>query len=624
MPPLASFTIHVALLVATAAAVRAQEWQRFVKDLGVPDRTETAERALLELGPRAVDALTAALAEPVATDADRDRVRAVARVTTLLGEAAAAFAPTMDAILDQPLRGAANDVIDALASLAPYGKGREWHEHFHKHIHESVDPAGAYVAYCRFATRSNQQPPADFAAAKAILTADRLFERELAAEAFLHLRDPACLEPLRDRLVARDRLPEGHDGLRHNGYIVPMRDRFALRAAQAMVAIAPTDPNCAIAWAVLAVEHPHATFRLSALRTLAGFGPDAACAAPELVELATGNDAVVAAEALKVLGMAGDAAAPHAARLLPLADRDGNVGKLAKGLCNRLRATGAIDERVVAHDPQAAASARATMLAAAKALDRSDTAADAERTLRATPDLAFVVLSQRLREERSGVPDRALRLLAELATARSVGERETLRFALANLGSENWSGPMMSSSSGGDRDGFRVVHAELHGRLELDTTAIPDLVAAVTGERAMQRLAAARLLAAQADAIAAATDTASAWRTTLVQAAAKPPAPTLEMHEHPNSSTSRECDLGPALRAAVAIALRACDLPPDTAKAMFAAALTSDDDPERIAVAVRRFGPAADAAALTKAAADPRPAVAAAARDVQASRSQTK
>ena len=78
------------------------------------------------------------------------------------------------------------------------------------------------------------------------------------------------------------------------------------------------------------------------------------------------------------------------------------------------------------------------------------------------------------------------------------------------------------------------------------------------------------------------------------------------------------------MRAALALALRAGDVPAATATGLFTDVLASDDDPALVAQAMRRFGPAATDAALAKAIADPRPAVAAAARDVQAARSPGK
>ncbi len=615
------FVFPTLLLLATA---NAQEWKRLVGDLGEPQRSEAAEMALLALGDKAIAPLQFVLTElDLADAAGHARLQAVARIVDLLGEAGGALAGPLDETLAANRKDSTLDVLHALASLAPQSIAKPWHEHFHTVIHELPDLARSYAAFVRFANRSQHQLPVDLDAAKRLLAADNLFERELAAEAFAKMRDPACLDLLRDRLLARDKLPAGHDSLRHNGFTVPMRDDFARRASDAMLAIAPNDPRCVIAHAVRAVVHPYRTVRQQSLQALAGFGPDAAVAVPELMQVATGTDAALVADALKVLGIVGKEAGPHLATLTTLGERTDDAGRIARSLVARLRAMGVTAPPAPVPIDPAVAAAVAKAAADLGAGDDAATAA-AAGTLRAHRDLAFPVLLERMRVERSKAPDPVVRLLADFAVARGDIDCTTLSNVIAALHGEMWRAPMMSSSSGADVE-RRAVHYEAYGRLKLGRdTSLPKLIDRLADEDALLRFAAARELVAHRAAVAAADPTGERARAALLQALTAENPSKVRFTDSQHGHEEHEMAFAAELRGTIALALVDADLPVEQRSTLFEHCLAVPGDATLVAAAVRRYGAAATDAALQKAIADPRGSVAAAAKEVQALRSPGK
>jgi dihydroxyacetone kinase len=363
--------------------------------------------------------------------------------------------------------------------------------------------------------------------------------------------------------------------------------------------------------------------RLQALQALASFGPDAAVAVPELMALAMGTDATLSAQALKVLGVVGKAVAPHLAQVSKLGKQQDEVGRIARSLVARLRAMG------VAPPPDLATVAttlHAEVALAAAGLGAGDAAATAtaQRMLRSDRDLAFAALVARFRAERSEAPDAVVLLLAEFAGTRGEADRDTLRYAIASLPNDTWQGPMMSSSSGvgGER---RPVHFEAYGRLLLgDRTDFAQLVEGLAADDAMVRFVAARLLAAQPAEVAAATPAGELARTALLHALAAEAPSKVSLESGPQQRENIPVSFLPQLYAAIAIALADCTLPVEPQSRLFDHVLDAGCDPTLVAAALRRYGAAATDAAVARAIADPRPAVAAAAREVLAARSGGK
>ncbi|MFY9345983.1 MAG: hypothetical protein WAT39_26065, partial [Planctomycetota bacterium] len=256
--------IAAAVLFALAV-LPAQDAKRWIDELGDPQRSEAAEVHLVALGAKAVEPLQQFLVEAEAKTArERDRIQALLRVVELLGPAAAPLAAELTTLCKQDLGPVAAAGIETLASLAPYGKGGEWHELFHHGAHEADDAvkAALFAAFVRFSQRSGCAAELDFEASRRLLGDDEIFTRELAAENFARLGDPSGFDLLHERLLHRDQPPKGHDGLRHNGFVVPMSDRFVPRASDAMIALRPDDPRCAVAWGCRAATHPHRPARL--------------------------------------------------------------------------------------------------------------------------------------------------------------------------------------------------------------------------------------------------------------------------------------------------------------------------------------------------------------------------
>jgi len=551
-------------LLATAAGAQAPEL--LIERLGDPAQGEAAEITLLALGSGAIAPLQRWFeAGDGKDDRASARLHAVLRVVDLLGPVAAPLAGNLD---DLAVRGDALGtlVLDARASLSPFGSGREWHEAFHQTFHDTDDAgeAARMGVHYRHSARSGVGRDLDADAALQLLARNEMFVREVAAEVLATTLHADAVARLGERL--RDRTPPaGSDALRHNGFVVPVTDRFALRASDAMIRLAPDDKRCAIAWATRAVVHPHRTTRLDALRQLARFGPDAADGMPELVAVAEQADDALAIEALKVLGMTGDAAAPFVHRIEALAARGGLVARLAGGIVTRLRAAGV--PLPAPPPPPADAAVVAAVDAAAKALrDGDDPQVLAfAATLRAHPELGWTALLARVRQERAEVPDAVVRLLVELAPGRPLPERDTLRFAIASMATENWHAPMMSSYSGGEE--LSPFRAECYGELMAPRdAAVDELVGLLAHQNTAVRLAAARRLQGRAAEIAAA---APAAREAVVSAlrggAGEDVATKCPFELAPGNDHELPCNLGDALKVVIASTLAACAPPPPPA-----------------------------------------------------------
>ncbi|HEX5053087.1 MAG TPA: HEAT repeat domain-containing protein, partial [Planctomycetota bacterium] len=495
-----------AFLLALGSVVPAQESARFVADLGDPERSEAAERALLQLGPKAVPALQDQLdGWDTSTPHDVDRMRAVLRVIDLLGETALPLGPTLSALGKRDRGPLLDEVCDVRASLVPYAREERWHEQFHKRATAATPTtrAAAMATFVRFAARGGVNNRDDAAAMRSLLAQDEIYAREVAAEALAGLGDEQAIDLLRARLLDRTRRPKGWDQLRHNGFVVPLDDQFRWRASEALIRLAPDDVRSAVGHANRALLHPHRSVRIEALQALARFGPAAEDAIPELLQLAQRDDEQLATEALKLLGMAGRGVGEHLAAIEALQQRTkGPVERLAHSLAARLRAMGFEPRPVAAPPPGDAALAGAVSSLTDVTTDEADAAA--ARVL-AAGDAAWPSLVDRLRNEADKVPDRVLHLLGQLGPTRTGEERDELRHALALAGGDAWQSTMMGYFTSGE--GMRRVHREVYGELTIGGAKDPAALAAyLTDDNAAVRLAAARALAARRSAVAAGDD----------------------------------------------------------------------------------------------------------------------
>jgi hypothetical protein len=269
--------------------------------------------------------------------------------------------------------------------------------------------------------------------------------------------------------------------------------------------------------------------------------------------------------------------------------------------------------------PAAPPAPRAKVVAAAAALADASTPAveAAERALLAAADPAWPLLLERFRRESPSAPDRLVRLLGRLARTRSQADRDSLRYALASMGGDTWHAPMMSMSSGRGT-ALSACHVEVYGELAVDAAApLDDMVAWLEHKCVAVRLASARALATRSADVAAATDSGQRVRQTLVDLATADLPANSPFQTAPHDEQELPCDLTAPLRAAVALALVDCDAPAATQRVLLPLVLAATDE-ARVVAAVRKFAPAANRADLERAAADPRAAVAAAARDALA------
>lgn len=618
-----AFTNRCLLLALTVgAALPGQEAVRLVQDLGDAERGSAAAAALLALGEKAVPTLQDLIeAWQVRQPEDLARMTAALGVVDLLGEKGATLkGPLVDVITGQ--RDGATKllvpILNTVGSLTPYGDKVEFHNLFHFSIVASGDDKKeSFVAIYRYRERDDAKV-ADLESARRCLEGDRIFAREVAAEVLGKMGERADAEALRDRLLDRDRRPYGWDKVKHNGFVVPVDDRFALFAGLALVRLAPEDSVSVIGHAMVARHHPHVARRKQALQALARFGPDVEVAVPELMAVATGGEASLAAEALKVLGMAGKSVGQHLRTIDGLEQHpDKLVARLAASLAARLRAMGC-ETMVVDTAAEREAAQLAALRAAVEALDddpaHGAAVSAAEQKLAAAPDAAWPLLQERLQRRFQDAPEALVRCIAALGRTRPEADRLEMRGILVMTG-DRWSTPFCSSHSGGRE--MTAAAQEAYGVL---TIGAPERLASVIGglseNNVAVRLAAARLCAQRADEV----DANPALREALWQAAVADHPQQSTFDQGDRSSTQVALDRGDDIRAAAAAALRETEQPAERHDELLRWVLRHDAA-GAVAAAVKRFGAAGDRADLERAAKDTlRPEVAKAAQEVLAQR----
>lgn len=621
----------LALLACTDHA-SAQEWKRWIEDLGDPKRGEAAENALVDLGAEAVAGLQELVEQwDVSTTRDTDRLLAALAVADMLGEQAQELRAPLSALVISSSgkipRGPKNRemlalVMETIGSLAPYGEGTKFHKLFHNSVVGATpeEKPTVFRAVYRYNVRSNNAV-SGIEDARAKIAADKIFVRETAAEVMLRIGEMQDAVLLRDRLLDRDRRPEGWDAIKHNGFVVPSEDEFALRAARAIVRIAPDDAVSAIGFAIIANADPHRSRRLEAIRALARFGPDIEAAIPELIEIASGTDTELAGEAIKALGMAGTMVGQHLATIDGLREhRDPGLAKRATSLSARLRAMGC---SIKPEDPGiavAAAKERALIVAVNALSDTdSDAVAAAELLLAVDSDQSFPLLVDRFRQEQNDCPDRVLEWIGRLGRSRPQLEREAICYSLAMSGTQ-WSGPSFSSHSGAGGQ-KRDAHWQAYGALWVGAPAnLEDLVDFLTDDNTLVRLAAARSLMTRAKEFAGAKDGTSEalWQTVIGEHPKKARFATGRHGKHTQS-----VDVHDEIRTAAAIALQATEQSPDRHGQLLRHAIRHENATV-VTAAIVAWGAHADIADLEQAAKDKRAKVAEAAKNAIARRAADK
>src|SRR5262245_55602700 len=438
------------VLLLAVAPCRSQDPARWIADLGDAERGEAAEIALVAIGERAAPVLIDVLKQPN-DDARVRRARqgAALRVLALLGPDAAAVGGELAAIVpDQDLT---IEWLDARAALEPWAGARNNLVHLRSQMRDRSLPV-TIAATWRMQAR--QVPgTSDTAQLLERLAANEIFAREVVADLLGRGGDVAAVGPLCEALRARDAQPAGADAMCHNGFAVPAQDRFRFAAAQAVLRLRPDDPRAAIAWSGRALLHPHRTVRRAALAALARFAPDIDDCVPDLLAIARGDDAGLAVEAIKLLGMARSGGAAVVGDLEQLAAGSGEAAPRCKAVVARLHAAGV----VAAPKPAPAAPADVDLRAAVAALTART---DAERwnTVVAGGVAALPLLLERLRAEHDKVPDAVVLAIGRIGSAGPPAERDDLRLKVEGRHGDRWLTPavgvfrMGSGDVAGDAD----------------------------------------------------------------------------------------------------------------------------------------------------------------------------
>lgn len=602
------------LLDAAAAQVATAAIPRLIESLGEPVGDEATLQQLLELREAAVAPLQKYF-EDASLDSERGRRRYLAALTLarLLGESAAPIKESLVALVQTQGQGNAAAfrrgdegmllpaTVQTIADLTPYGDKVEFHQLFHFCV-VAANSAGDKDAYkravfealTRFKAREARQEMTE-SRARAVLAEQELGVRELAAEFLASTKAEDAAAVLREALLRREQKPKGWDSITHNGIPVAVEDRFDFCAGRALVKLAPDEPVAAIGYAMLAVHHPLRTQRLAALRRLSAFGPDVADAVPELVKLAGGGDAKIAAEALKALMVAGKAAGAHLAAIDTLTQADDKlVARLASNLAATLRALGC-EPAPVDTGPAVAAAKTEEMRRLIASIEGDEATPEVVAALDADPELALRLLRERFGADRDKFSAAALAQIVRLALPRPEPERLQIAGMLAANG-DIWSGPSFSSHSGGSAPSESRYLA--YGTLLVGPTQDPvELEAFLKHENATVRLEAAKRLAARPADVKAQTKEV---RLGLLMAL---------VIDHPkqsnfrfgNSSSGANLDLQDRIRAYAAAALRESTPDAYDCDDLLRCALQHPDT-EVVVRCIEVYGPHADRRDLQKAA----------------------
>lgn len=583
-----------------ATGLRAQQPARWIEELGDPERSEAAECALVALGEAANKPL-AQLFEDWDTTGTRakDRLRAALRVVDLLGATAAPQAEILSSRGQSSQPGLHLELIGAISSLAPYASLGQWHMLYHYAMNDARGEAkrDLFVATMRLSARSR---PAikDPATALARLADDEVFVRECAAEFLGRAKDTSAIEPLRNRLRDRQKAPKGADQLQHNGFPMPFEDQFRLRAGMALMQLGPQDGRCAIGFGNVALLHPHRSVRLTALRSMASFGTDCADAVPELLAIAEGPDAELAAEALKNLGMAGDAAASSLARIQALTSHGNDqVQKRATSLARRLQAMGATVTPPAPPDPLVL---ELTTLVAGLS-DTSEDFAAASARLLANPEPGWSLLFDRYRHENRKSPQRLVDLLVELAFDRQQEDRDRLRAIVCTSG-ESWTSPYLSTYTGSNAPDEKI--AALYAKLLVGKVGpLAELAKFLEHDNAAVRLFAARELGRRSSEVAR---TENAAICDLLKTAANTAHPDKsKFHLGLHQEATQEMQPTTEIQAAAAAALLDCPIEAGQRNALLQK-LLAGKEAAAVILGIERWGTAEATEALQNAAKDPR------------------
>src|SRR5262245_12325953 len=602
MRPLALLPL---LLLFAVIPCRGQDPAEWIADLG-DARGEEAEIGLVALGERAAPLLIEVLRETGRTaGVRRARQAAALRVLALLGpDAAAVGADLADVAIDEDLL---SQWVQTSAALEPWAHS-DWSAVF-THSHDLLrDGKGEVIL--GFVRHLGRKVPVDLDTAdlRERLTQNRIFEREAVADLLGRKRDRAALEPLCRMLCARDVAPAGHDAIRHNGFVVPVEDRFRFAASEAVLRIAPDDPHAATGWSGRARLHPHRSVRLAALAALARFAPDIDDTVPDLLAIARGNDAALAVEAIKVLGMARSGGAAVVGELEQLAAGSGDAAQRSKALVARLHAAGVVAA------PQPGAAATGFAFAIPDRAPAEDPLRKAVASLRTLTDQvrwntvvaggapALPLLLERLRKEHTHVPDAVVLAIARIGSGRPPAERDDLRAKLQGRYGDNWESLSFSCSMTGGDDGPG----------EADFFALAELRAGGASEPGeLAELLASdhpyvRLIAAQR--LAACEAPPADVRAALVAAARAAHPKQCPREDSAGARGPHEVDLDARIHAAAAVALVASELSADE-RAEFLPLLRAGTDVAAIARGLRRWASPRSLPALTDALTDDRAAI---------------
>jgi len=591
----------ISLLSSIAAA---QETTRWLADLGDAERGEAAELALVRLGSRAAEPLGRLLGECAGrSPPDLARLLAALRVIDLLGRDAAEIAPAISDLFKDTRSTAIVELIWAAGSLAPYGTCKEW-DHLSVQAVTRIGASHkeqALTGFQRQHVRAHQNRDEDTDALLERLRGNEIFAREVTAELLGDKHAVEAIEPLRRMLMDRETRPRGWDQMRHNGFVVAIDDAFRFRAGEALLRIAAEDPRSAIGWACRAALHPHRQVRLEALRSLARFGLASSDTVPELLAIAHGDDHELAAEALKVLGMAGREAGKELRSIEELAhSKDATVARLARGVAAQLRAMSCEARPEAAPtDQQRKAKELAAQMAA---LDEPRLSEAAWVALMAAGADALPALLERVRIDHVTTPDSVVRLIGAVGRKLDQPARDDARRKVLQRHSESWSTAWMSTVAGASQ--LPALDLQVAAELTVgDPRPTEELIALLTDKNACVRLEAARRLAERPDAIRG--PAGGNVRVALLEAARAEHPTTAEIEVGNRTTSNLPTPVGDLIQAVAAAALVGTDVAAAQQPELLDKVLARGEA-GAVGEALRAWGTLPALNTLTKALADPR------------------
>ena len=353
LPGISLASSAIGLLLATGGAMPCQSRtdQLLLRLYDEQEWTEAA-RKLRKIGKAAAKPLLAALSK----DGEIKHTKRALRILEVLGtmgpDAEEAYSELADSV-GQCDPDMFIPIWHTLADLVPYVDGPKGPNAAQGLLQASIgvirdlkgkDRSRWSAEYNRFNLRSQVEPQAGLKAMIEELDRGQMFKREVAAEVVGRMGKqaidaiPSLAKALGGKATTKRRTRVVRTA---TVYARQRADDFQPRAAAAMIAIAPGDPRCAVAYGWRVQHGASATERAQAALRLGSFGKASADQVPELIAALGDETPRVVWEVITALGMIGPSAKSAIPKLKKLSEaKDKAIAVRAKAALKQVEREG--------------------------------------------------------------------------------------------------------------------------------------------------------------------------------------------------------------------------------------------------------------------------------------------